>query len=295
MSSTYPVSLYLNQRCVFDILAMMENGFSHIESMRDIQATHEDKKDRMHGEIGLKNVFALLGVSIGAETLKNDQSQSSKEVTRQRIHTPNSLFSKMRERLLKENILFTSNFFEIQTGFFVEIKAQIRKNPLIEALETLKSLLSLALIFDEQPKAKAKAKGKQSSANSQKAMLTQVNEFIDQLTIGGTVDLFGSFVEDPAQKLVIPIDKSFLSDPSMSDLVDGEYCILGKVTKVIRKEDEEKISLLRKTSMGKIQASLFEQFSTVLMEVQAAGINLPEMVTEIDGPVIQIIPIGIYA
>ena len=81
----------------------------------------------------------------------------------------------------------------------------------------------------------------------------------------------------------------------MSDLVDGRFNVLGKVIRVIDSEDDA-ISLIRKTAMSampkKIMKEAFSGFSALSTD---QGFNIPDLELEIRGPVIQVLPIAIFA
>jgi hypothetical protein len=88
---------------------------------------------------------------------------------------------------------------------------------------------------------------------------------------------------------------SSLSDPTMSDLVDGEFRVAGKVIRSIRNSDES-INLLRKTAIGRVPGAVLEQFMGAMSGLGVeSGFKLPELVVDIQGPAVQILPIAIYA
>lgn len=291
-TSQYPIPLYLNQKYVFDILAMMEGGFSQLETIKTTQTEQEDKSRRYSGEVGFKNVFAFLGVSLGTEKTAKGQTGESQEVTKEKVHTPNSLFAQMRKRLHEQKLIVSSKLSETKPGNFVEFNITLRKNPLIDAIESLKSIMQTASIFVEPQQ---KSKGQRPSENVNKKILEQMDALLNQLNAEGTLDLIGTSVGEERIKVVLTIDRAFLSDPSLSDLISGEYTVLGKVTKVIPQSGEDKVNLLRKTSLGKIQGQLLEQLKKPLKDLQQSDFKIPELITEIEGPAIQVIPIAVFA
>jgi hypothetical protein len=85
-------------------------------------------------------------------------------------------------------------------------------------------------------------------------MLEQMSEMMGQLKTGETLDLLASTPAEPdAPRVVLTLDTAYASDPSLSDLIDGEYRVLGKVTRAIPEDGDETINLLRKTSLGRVQ------------------------------------------
>ena len=95
--SDFCVPVYLNQSVVFDLLAIIEDGLAQVSTIK----TSENTKNKGEAGIGVSNVFALLGV-----TLKGERSgESNREVTHERVHTPVSLFAKVRSKLRADRMV----------------------------------------------------------------------------------------------------------------------------------------------------------------------------------------------
>ncbi len=286
----YPLPLYLNQKYVFNILAMMENGFSQLESVKLTQTEQGDKTNKVTSELGLKNAFTFFTATLGGERTTKTQAGNTQETTKEKVYTPNSLFAKTREQLHRQNLVKPLEVENIRAGDFVEFKTNLRKNPLIDAIESLVSLMETVLVFEE---IQVKPKNIKPSESSNKKLLDQLHSFLEKLTSDSTMDILGSKNDEEVES-VLTLDKAFLSNPTLSDLVNGEFTVLGKVTKVIDNEDSS-INLLRKTSMGSLTKSLLEEMTKHFSNLQASGIVVPEIITEINGPVVQVMPIAIFA
>ena len=87
---------------------------------------------------------------------------------------------------------------------------------------------------------------------------------------------------------------AYASDPSLSDLIDGEYRVLGKVTRFIPAGSNETPNLLRKTTLGRLHPSLLDQLKQPFAEMQE-DVVLPELRTVLGPPVVQILPIAVFA
>jgi hypothetical protein len=87
----FAVAVYLNQSVVFDLLAILEDGMAQVSTIR----SSESAKAQAGAGIGASNVFALLGVRMKGEI----GSSEGREVTQERVHTPLSLFAKVRRQL----------------------------------------------------------------------------------------------------------------------------------------------------------------------------------------------------
>ncbi|GHA72663.1 hypothetical protein SAMN04487941_2454 [Pontibacter akesuensis] len=286
----YPIPFYLNQKFVFDIIAIAEDGFSSIQTIKSSDTAENSKENRIKGEVGLNNVFAFLGVSIGGDNANKRVQGNSRELEFQKVHTPNSLFAKMRASLTETGIIRKENFMQSSSGEFVEFKAILRKNPIIDNLESYFSIFRMALSFDDKPQGKPQ---KQEQQNNRK-MLEQFEGLVNQLKTEGSLDLVGEHLGEEAFSTVLTIDRDYLNDPSLSDIADGEFTILGKVIKVINQESGGSINLLRKTSLSKVNDVLLSQMFSGFQNLDQHGLKNADFKREVEAPVIQVVPIAIF-
>lgn len=81
----------------------------------------------------------------------------------------------------------------------------------------------------------------------------------------------------------------------MSDLIDGKFKVLGKVIRSINDETDS-MSLIRKSAMSKMPSSVLTRMFSKLGELtDTQGFNIPKLEWEVKAPVIQVIPISIFA
>lgn len=283
----YPIPLYLNQKYVFDILAMMENGFSQLEAVhtsRDEQSGHSEK---FSGDVGLKNTFAFLGVSLG--TGREHANLTREEVSREKYHTPNSLFARMREQLIDRHQMHDVDIDHLQSGMFVEFKARLHKNPMIDSLEGMRGIMRTGMSFttgDHGPKKPNPDVGQS---------IKHVEQLLAEFSSQATFDLIGETVSVPVLSVVLTIDRAFVSDPTLADLVDGEYTVLGKVTRVLGSDSHDEINILRKTGLGRMGAESATSIIQAFNEMAKSTLNMPSMAVIVHPPALQVIPLAIFA
>lgn len=149
-----PVPLYLNQQAVFDLLAVIEDGFSQLRAVKTSSSESEKGKDEVGGEIGVSNVFAFLGVKLKGGVSSESGSDRKREVSEERVFTPASLFAKLRAALIERGLLTDLDTVEhgaLAPGQFVEFSGILRKNPVVAAMEGMIQLIETAQLFAEQP------------------------------------------------------------------------------------------------------------------------------------------------
>lgn len=294
--NTLTLPIYLNQKYVFDLLAIIEDGFSQVETIKTGRSKSDSQKQSFKGEVGLSNVFALLKVNFSGDKTnqanETDQQHSSKE----KIHTPNSLFSKLRNYLHEKESIITNNFLNGKPGDFVEMQLSLRKNPLIDILDSLSSLMNMWRLLDEN-NAGQLSKGYQKhsqSKNQNQKILEQLDSLSNQLKTEGSIDLIGTSTNGENFKVVLTLDRAFLTDLSLSDIADGHFSVLGKITRVIQQQDNETVNLLRKTSLSKINRNLLENAFSGFSQLNEYGFQYQDIELEIHPPVIQLIPVAIF-
>lgn len=293
--------IYLNQKYVFDLLAILEDGFSQVETIKTGQNNSNSEKDSLKGEVGVNNVFAFLKFGFSADKVNDKAQQSNSEVSKEKIHTPNSLFSKMRSNLLDQKIVVTSDFLNCKPGDFIEIKLSLKINPFIDFLESCSSILKMAIIFqnsDNQVLTKIKnattTKGAINSKSEEQKLLDKIDLFRTQLTEEGSIDLIGTATDIENLRVVMTLDKAFIGEFSLPDITDGHFSVLGKVTNVIIKSDEEGVNLLRKTGLSKLDKTFFDTYFSGLSKMDGLANSNQDIENIIKPPVIQIVPIAIF-
>lgn len=288
------VPVYLNQKLVFDLLAMLQGGISTVTTITRATSEKESKSDKVSAGFGLSEAFStLLKIDLSGSkengTSKDDSTTSSQE----RVHTPASLFFQLRNLLVEKGYLVEQNGGELpKAGDFVEFEGYLKRNPIIETIDSLAEMMSIAEAFEDKPQNKNRGKGGQTSENQR--IRQQMVHFSDSLKAGDTIDLTSRSLESDFSA-VITVEAAFLNDPLMSDLVDGQFKVIGKVIKSVE-DSSDFIDLLRKTALSKMPSAVLLEALGHLSELGSdQGFDIPDLKLHVEGPAIQILPIAIYA
>ncbi len=179
-------------------------------------------------------------------------------------------------------------------GDIIEFEASLRRNPVVETIESLLDILAMAILFEDDPTKSQKQKNKQAQTSDNQKMKSQMEAFCEKLKAGNTIDLTAEGLRNN-YTAVVTLETEFLNDPTMSDVVDGRFCVVGKVIRSIVKGTES-ISLIRKTALSKIPQPVLHGVLGGLSQLATEpGFAIPKLDYEIQGPAIQVIPIAIYA
>jgi hypothetical protein len=240
------VPIYLNQQVVFDLLAILEDGFSHLSSVKASSFGNESQKSNLGASLGGK-FLDIVGISLKGDRIKETGSHEQVEISKEKVHTPSSLFSKLRTELDEKGLITRlGNIEEIEqlkSGQFIELHAILKKPSLVDTIEGFKRLMEIALLFPGNENEGARSgKGKkvepQKNAN-QDILLRQIDGMLKALTQSNSLELIGESTELPEAKVVLNTELNYFNNKTTTEAIDGEFYVLGKVIRVIKSGSEE--------------------------------------------------------
>lgn len=296
-TNRYCIPIYLNDKIVMDLLAIFEDGFSNVRQLKTYGDTMKAQERNIDANIGVSDVLgSLLGVSLSGGKKNTESNSAGQEDSVEKVHTNVSLFSKLRDRLIDEELIIDKSEIDeivLGEGQFIELTGALRINPMIETLSTFIQVYEMAMRLSNEAelgnKTAMKAKKKE-----EEAMIKQIKALLDDMTKSETQDLL--LTTDTGVNVILPSHIDRFIGKFDSDLYDGTFKILGKVIKVI--DEDATINLFRKTSFKVFSESFLvdfvNQFNTTLRDAAEGGIDLPEVDSLISGPGAIVIPIGIY-
>ena len=302
VASDLPITLYLNQRLTFDLLAVLRGGFSSFSTVQT-SSSGEISTDRQgKAQLGVSNVFALLGVNLSAQGSQKEGKMESHNKTEEIVHTPASLFAQLRRELHDRNLVrsvsSTSPVDGVHPSDFVEFEATLRRSPLIDLLDAFSTLMPLIGQIESGVSSKtSRDRGGQQGRNRRVSdknreyatIKKQIDGIKSLVTAEGSQDFIA---EMPNLRVVLTTEQDYFVDPSMNDIIDGTFRVFGKATRVIT-NDVESISLFRKTAAGKFDG-VEEALGGAVEGLQSSGFG-GSIVTEIPGPTMQVVPIAIFS
>lgn len=293
------ITIYLNQKIVFDMLASLEDGFSQLTEVVKSEKEGTNKETNLGGSIGVSNVFAFLGINLNASRKSNVSGELEAVKTESKVHTPSSLFVKLLEKLQEldkiKKIISSEDLKKIKTGDFVQFKGTLVKNPLISTIESFSKIIELVNAFTDTQKNKGGQKQTTGSSKDElKKMKQQMDFFTNALMSGNTFDIICNI--DTNFTSVINVYEEYFFNKNMNEIIDGEYTVLGKVVKISLKENGDSINLLRNTGLNLAKKEIIDQMLQGFnsRDLSDAGIDVPQLSTIIENNAMLIIPICIY-
>ncbi|MCP8899060.1 DUF6414 family protein [Gilvimarinus xylanilyticus] len=293
------VPVYLNQRTVFDMIAMLQGGFSTVTTVNRQKHDSVSGKVEVGGKFGLSGVLSsLVQADFNAKSDLASGKGSNDSRFENRYHTPASIFYTLRKSLHDSGAIKNLNDFDaVLCGDLIDFEANLKLNPALEYLRGAKNITNTADFLKElsvsSPSSDKRGKGKAPSSGKNRG-LSLMDSILQDFEQGGTFDLVSDSHDLPV-KAVLTLESDFLNDPSMSDLVDGTFKVLAKVFKRVE-SPEEGISLIRKTFINSLPESDLKKMQQGLNSIiHNTGFNLPSFTHKIPGPAVQVMPIAIFS
>lgn len=287
------IPVYINEKIVLDMLAIIEDGFSTVSQVS--YSDHKENSNAQKIEAGVSTsasiLSKLLKIDLKGELSHSGNCGETENTTKEKVHTNVSLLSKFRAFLTDANILKSGfDISNMKIGDFIEVEGELQKNPLINCMDIFVDVLRMADIFAEKPQLNAKTQAK-AQKQQQDETMKKIKSFASELKHSGTVDFI---LSDSAGTVVLSAQEQYLSNDNISEILGGHFKVLGKVI-AICSDKTESIDLLRKTTLSILPHDLLADMFLCLQNEDMKQYNLPELKTEISGPAVIVIPVAIYA
>ena len=269
------------------------------------------RKGDAGGELGASNILSFLRISLRGSRSTENKSSAQTERLEERVFTPTSLFSRLRDSLNEEHLIrdldLEGSFDELNPGEFVEFTAILRRNPLPEMID---DFIQLAGSFEKftaleerqvhgqhsspgRPKGGAQNQKQPRGKSQEETLIEQFTIIRDLVTQSNRHDLLAIFL-DGHRQAVIPVEVEYFSDSTPAALIDGQFTVIGKAVRVVKDGSGNSIDLLRGTQLGMFQQQLIDTLPAAFAAMGQSGLEPRALVTRIEGPALQLVPIAIY-
>lgn len=304
------ISVYLDTSALLDLLATIEDGFTLVERVTSGQSSGLSSERSVAGEIsspGILNFFKVgLSGKLGRTKTEGANESSEAELT----HTHGSLLNRLRRYLVTDNLVVSDSpgaGSTYEAGSFVEFTGVVRPNPFTASFQQLQRMLGFYEIVlgmegkqptGGTPKGGGNRAQRPSPGNAQQREMKAMTDFFEQLTRdvereGTSTVVFEQ--GDGGYSAVLTLFDAFLRDRSMSELLNREFRVLGKVARHLPSGSPEGVDLLASSGIAGFPEGILEQLTEAVRSMSGPGgarVAVPR--ASIDPPVIEIVPIAIY-
>ncbi len=287
------IPIYLDQKVVFDHLAIIEDGFSQFSNIVETESEDGKLSANTEASLGTTNALAFLGISLGAkagaaaETAAASQSQTSKT----KIHTPTSLFHIYREYLLDQQLLqeITSDteLKSIVPGSFIEIHGSLEENPVSAFFSSISELMTSPIMKLMGNKSTPQSSKNKGGPRQDKEVLRIIQSLVDE----SSNDLIVKAVDPSELSVLLATQDKYFMEGWRRDIIDGEFTVIGKVIKNVS-DTSEVITLVNQGLLKYLPQQTLEGLATS-MAVNPSQINLPALKISLESPAMKVYPIAI--
>ncbi|MEX0681930.1 MAG: hypothetical protein WED85_02735 [Dehalococcoidia bacterium] len=174
------------------------------------------------------------------------------------------------------------------SGDYVEFRAVLRKNPLVGNLE---GFVQAVAVLESVTRLNSDNKSQTEQMATLGKQMASILKIVRQ---DGPVDLVAELTGSRGLRAVLMVDANYFNDPSLNDLIDGEFWVLGKITRVIKVKSEG-VNLFRKSGLARLPEGTLSALESAFDKAGESGMDFSKTETTISGPVIQVIPVAMFS
>lgn len=290
----YPI--YLDVPMMISFFAAIEGGYALENAVKRTQASTEDTKGEVAGELGLTGLLSNLAkAGVRSSANLEDQLVHSYESQLVLKHTEASLFMGLREKLYSQKRIISldaceqSQWDAVQSSPFsdlVELSGYIYRSPINEIARLGERFLSFGFGQQEATGNPANI----SNGNQQDQAPAIIQSICKDLESSPLSDVLLRHEEKWKKDAVIDLSTKILPLIEQDRLICGRVVVLGKVKRTLKQG--ETINLCRRSIFGyaaqKILAEMISSFENI------PGINIKLAPYEATYPAVEIMPMAIY-
>ena len=146
------VPFYLNQRIVYDTLAIINDGFTELYNVSNANSNNNSLEGIVSAKLDTSgNPLTLMSTSIGSELRRNKSIGNENKEEFKKVHTPTSLFSEVYRYLNKYKMIRkieeAQDIYNLQCGDFIEFHTKLSINTTEEMFRKMKKMCNIGEIF----------------------------------------------------------------------------------------------------------------------------------------------------
>lgn len=291
------VPIYLDTKALLDLLASIEKGFNTVETITSHFTNSKTTALSGRAGIGVSEILSnLLKLDLGgsAERTKNEGSMEERHTTR--YYTFGSLLYRLRAGLRRDGLIKQVKdialWETLNASDFVEIRGKFVSKPLNIVLQSIDRVIGLVLLSDNLhlTTGTQSQKPKKDSSNLQE-MRKFFQGIMKDLEHEGMETYVVNLTEPPDHKIVISLFTDYLRDRSGTELLSGEFLVFGKVARTVKGQDS--INLLEGSVLSRMSEKVLSEFIDGLRKIHESGLLIPDLITRVEAPTLQLIPIAI--
>lgn len=293
------IPIYLDINALLDLLASSTGGFSLVEKITTRTGASSGTEITGGTEFGIANVLSILKINLRGSAKRQKTTDTGAAHETERYHTYGSLLHQLRGTLEDAKVIrrpsSPEDWSTVRPSDFVEIRGRFIPNPLVASLKMLSQVLSMVklvggLELTQKNHEQRKHDHGQSRQvdNMQKFFAGLMNDFESSTVQTFVIDA----TSPPDHRAVVSLFPEYLRDRSVTEIPDAEFAVLGKVVRNLK--PGESINLLRGSALSGVSEQILEQLLDAFRSMGEQGLLIPKLVTKIEAPALQIVPVSVF-
>lgn len=133
---------------------MLQGGISTVTAVTKKEKGESESIGTACASLGLSEALSsLFKIGLKTEVETSGKSSTNSSIQEERVHTPASLFYQLRATLSEKRMLQeVSEESHMCAGQLVEFTVILNRNPIIEIMDTMIEMMSIAVLFEDKPK-----------------------------------------------------------------------------------------------------------------------------------------------
>lgn len=245
------IPVYLNQRVVYDTLAIINDGFTELYNFTNASSDSQNKDVHVSGRVETSgNPLTFMKASLSSDIVNGSDFNKSDKSEFQKVHTPTSLFSKVYDYIIDNDKLKRiekeSDLEEISCSDFVEFRTFLKINTIEEGFRNMLKMSQISEIFlnfANDPDSKKQRKDIEGIKNN----IVKLTNYLDLQN--EKIKYMVGKIEN--KDIVIKINRDCIIDADYEQINNGNFRIIGKVLEII--DENQQVNLNRESVLGYIK------------------------------------------
>jgi len=298
------------------MLASFDAALNPLKDVRGADTVTDANKAALEASLEAKGALLAASMKAGAKGSLGQESSTQSEYEFVFQRTDASLFNHIRTQLAGRVWMLPEvasgdppDNHRIEVGQLVEMRGQILANPLDRLLENYDRVLPWAGLQPHAPSKQANDVPRDWRAFGRRSVGSVLNRFVaekkndtrllgiirDQVASNTVRDLVLRIEGEPPRWAVLVVANRYFTRETADYVLDGEFTVLGKVTRVFH--EGARVKITRRTALGSMPEDRAKQFLARLRsDLLETGGALPDarMRSLVPLPAVQIVPLAIF-
>jgi len=286
MANRALIPLYFNEGMINNLYTIVIEEFAEIKS----ESTRKLLTISTNTPLYELTCGKIRQGDLNVQLLNEFTSQKIEE----RVSIAITILSRLRSILNEQSMLnIINNETDVQNikeFDFVQFTGELYKNPVLEYIEDIIRVMEMQLAFSPEP---SESDDESQEHKIKRQVLKILKEDMLSCKTEKCVKYISGSIGNSNTKVIVPLEIKHMADNL--DYIEGaRITVLGKVVKIAKENEINNNSLLSGTYFDYLNEEYFQEFKNRFLKDTDLIKDYDSKQLEVNGPVIEIIPIAMY-